>query len=388
MSPWASGDSLTPSTLNRNMSSAFSSALSGGMGLYNAKDYGSLTPDGSAAVQAAIAAASLSGGGVVFVPSQTSWLYSASAHSNDVQIFDYSGWDQSNRSLTGQVRFISKTTNPGAKNAHELHIASFWHPAIVVDVLDASGTSAGAANADLILRRNGATKWAIGMWPGPGDPGTNPDTFRIFAVDANGATISFLQSVHADGRLSFNYGFPPDDIAWTAQSSVTSQSIFRWASKRSSDTVVIQMYGGSTETRGSISGTSDNRITIQDQDLNTILTTSSSGVSLSRGNLDLGTAGVGLLLTVGSAIAPSVRYASELSLGFYRSAASIQKQSYGWLASDFISSSTTAQSASSAKIPNQGQIVFSVLSLTTNGAAIYFRSGNSVYGWPSSLAVG
>jgi hypothetical protein len=94
-------------------------------------------------------------------------------------------------------------------------------------------------------------------------------------------------------------------------------------------------------------------------------------------------------------------FTSEISLGFNRSAASQIQQSYGTfnavgLAASsilattglLISSSTTAQSASSVKIPNQGQIVFSILSLTTNGAAMYYRSGNSVYGWASGLAVG
>lgn len=51
------------------------------------------------------------------------------------------------------------------------------------------------------------------------------------------------------------------------------------------------------------------------------------------------------------------------------------------------SSATTAQSASTAKIVN-GQIIFSILSLTTNGAALYYRSGNSTYVWPSSGAIG
>ncbi len=32
--------------------------------------------------------------------------------------------------------------------------------------------------------------------------------------------------------------------------------------------------------------------------------------------------------------------------------------------------------------------IFSVLSLTTNGAALYFRSGNSTFVWPSSGVIG
>jgi hypothetical protein len=53
----------------------------------------------------------------------------------------------------------------------------------------------------------------------------------------------------------------------------------------------------------------------------------------------------------------------------------------------FFSSSTTAQSASTVKVAD-AQLIISVLSLTTNGAAIYFRSGNSTYVWPASGTIG
>lgn len=59
----------------------------------------------------------------------------------------------------------------------------------------------------------------------------------------------------------------------------------------------------------------------------------------------------------------------------------------GWLSADFISSSTTNQSLATAKIPNQGQLAFSILSLTSNGAEFGVRSGNTVYRWFSD-AVG
>ncbi len=53
----------------------------------------------------------------------------------------------------------------------------------------------------------------------------------------------------------------------------------------------------------------------------------------------------------------------------------------------YFSSGTTAQSASTAKV-GDGQFIISVLSLTTNGAALYYRSGNSTWVWPSSGAIG
>lgn len=93
----------------------------------------------------------------------------------------------------------------------------------------------------------------------------------------------------------------------------------------------------------------------------------------------------------GTALAPSQSYASEKSLGFYRSGASTEAVSYGTFdltsARLAFSSGTTAQSASTVKV-GQGQMIFSILSLTTNGAAIYFRSGNSTYVWPASGTIG
>lgn len=92
----------------------------------------------------------------------------------------------------------------------------------------------------------------------------------------------------------------------------------------------------------------------------------------------------------GTVIRPSFEYTSEASLGLYRSAASIMALSYGFFsAPGLISSVTTAQSASSAKVTQQGQIIFSILSLTTNGCQMFYRSGNSVYVFVSGpVAVG
>ncbi len=58
----------------------------------------------------------------------------------------------------------------------------------------------------------------------------------------------------------------------------------------------------------------------------------------------------------------------------------------GWLYGGvFISSATTAQSGATSRISQQGQLYFSVLSLSTNGGEFGFRSGNTVYRFPSSL---
>lgn len=60
----------------------------------------------------------------------------------------------------------------------------------------------------------------------------------------------------------------------------------------------------------------------------------------------------------------------------------------GWVYGGvFISSATTAQSGATSRLSQQGQLYFSVLSLTTNGAEFGFRSGNTVYIFQST-AVG
>ena len=69
------------------------------------------------------------------------------------------------------------------------------------------------------------------------------------------------------------------------------------------------------------------------------------------------------------------------------SVGNLQVNSKVTLAGVMISSATTAQSASTAKMLNN-QFIFSVLSLTTNGAAIYYRSNNSTYVWASSEVIG
>lgn len=108
-------------------------------------------------------------------------------------------------------------------------------------------------------------------------------------------------------------------------------------------------------------------------------------VGLSYGELQLGD---------GSSILPSFGFRSEVSLGAFRSAASTMKLSYGTLDTsaasllfgNLASSITTAQSGATAKL-GQGQLYFSVLSLTTNGGEFGFRSGNTVYRFQST-AVG
>ena len=90
----------------------------------------------------------------------------------------------------------------------------------------------------------------------------------------------------------------------------------------------------------------------------------------------------------GTASAPSQSYASEKSLGFYRSGASVEALSYGYLSAPyFISQKTLAASQTTTSLVTQGQFYFSVNSNTTNGGEFGFRSGNTVYRF-ASVSVG
>lgn len=81
----------------------------------------------------------------------------------------------------------------------------------------------------------------------------------------------------------------------------------------------------------------------------------------------------------GTAILPGLAFASEVSLGLRRSAASVIQTSYGRFAADFRSASTLAASLTTANVTGAGDLAFSVLSLTANGAQFGFRSGNTTY---------
>jgi hypothetical protein len=85
----------------------------------------------------------------------------------------------------------------------------------------------------------------------------------------------------------------------------------------------------------------------------------------------------------GSAIVPSMAYISEESLGFYRSAASTLRQSYGTI--DFsqanLSIKTTGTSLTSLTVPQGG---FALFVGGTSGATLAARSGGTLYFFASS----
>ena len=146
---------------------------------------------------------------------------------------------------------------------------------------------------------------------------------------------------------------------------------------------------GKYNTGSSFSGVGS-RTTLKTQD---VVATS----TLSVGGTITQTAGV-FLAPDGTALAPGDAFTSEASLGFYRSASSIIAQSYGTYQTAVTggigfnklalliggSSSTTAASGATAKL-GDGQLYFSVLSLTSNGGEFGFRSGNTTYRFSSTL---
>ena len=88
----------------------------------------------------------------------------------------------------------------------------------------------------------------------------------------------------------------------------------------------------------------------------------------------------------GTLSALTVTASSQSLTGGIQASVLTAKGSAGFIfANHFISSVTTNQSGATSKVSVQGQLYFSVLSLTTNGAEFGIRSGNTVYRWPSSL---
>lgn len=113
------------------------------------------------------------------------------------------------------------------------------------------------------------------------------------------------------------------------------------------------------------------RATVQGQDVVATSTLSAPTVTFT------GAATLTSTLSVGGAV--TMQGAAQVRSAF---------TGIGWVyGSVFISSSTTAQSGATSKISQQGQIYFSVLSLTSNGGEMGFRSGNTVYRF-ASVAVG
>ena len=94
----------------------------------------------------------------------------------------------------------------------------------------------------------------------------------------------------------------------------------------------------------------------------------------------------------GTAVAPSNAFLSEVSLGLYRSAASQIAMSYGTLtATGFVftklaGSAFTVASSATTRTFADGSFEFSILSLTSNGAQLAFRSGATIWKFASTSA--
>jgi len=94
----------------------------------------------------------------------------------------------------------------------------------------------------------------------------------------------------------------------------------------------------------------------------------------------------------GSAILPEFAFSSEASLGFYRSGTSAIAQSYGTLTvsglafTKLAGSAFTAASSATTRTFADASFEFSVLSLTSNGAQIAFRSGQTIWKFASVAA--
>lgn len=75
-------------------------------------------------------------GGILTIPNGMMWNYDTikADHPDDVLIIDYSGYDwQNSIANSAQVRYITNTSSPSTKNAHNYVYMADYHPAVVVE---------------------------------------------------------------------------------------------------------------------------------------------------------------------------------------------------------------------------------------------------------------
>lgn len=160
----------------------------------NASSFGAVadfSTDNTAAIQTALNSFGVNGGTLV-INKGVKWNPSSITFPNEVNVWDYSGWDQAHSQWTAQQKIYMKTASPGTKNADEFQILSDWHPAVVLD-----NTSDGsvAKNASLVLRQQGVFKWLVGKGVG------NDNTFLIGGNDGLGNITNRFSILDTTGEV-------------------------------------------------------------------------------------------------------------------------------------------------------------------------------------------
>lgn len=127
------------------------------------------------------------------------WDSSLIDFKDNVNVIDYSGWDNKYKNWTAQVKMYLDTDNPQTKNANEYIILSRHHPALILDNYGDENDPEGEEHrASVILRSQGVSKARVGI----GATGTDTN-FVITDADLS-ARFAFKNTAEGDYELSLN----------------------------------------------------------------------------------------------------------------------------------------------------------------------------------------
>jgi hypothetical protein len=103
-------------------------------------------------------------GGIITIPNGTRWDYDTikTDHPDDVIIIDNSGYDwQYDIANSAQVRYITNTSSPSTKNAHNYVFMADYHPAVVVENLTEHVAGQTEPQTSFLMRENGSARWQM-----------------------------------------------------------------------------------------------------------------------------------------------------------------------------------------------------------------------------------
>lgn len=146
--------------------------------------------------------------GWILIEGSCRWNENAITKKFGVHIYDMSGYNPKTNQWGGQVKYLMHTDNPATKNAHELIIKGWHHPAMIVDCTGGSS----ATRASVIFRVQDVSLWRLGM--GISDTDTNfvisskassslAQTGRLY-IDKDSDSFGFNATI--EPGVSYNFG--------------------------------------------------------------------------------------------------------------------------------------------------------------------------------------
>ena len=222
------GDALATAATQAELSNFFKDDMQ----IISAKSYSTIKVDGVTDDSAAISTvlAGLDTPCIFFIPANTLWNYTTITHPDNIIIWDASTYDWVNAAWTAQQKIIMKTDSPGTKNANEFIIMAPYHPALILDVLDASSpTSIG-------FRRNGSAVWQVTneLYSGK----------EVFAITNNSVEPDTLamEIFATNNEFGFNC-IPSNSVAYKFKSRCDGTAFYRYIGYATDHDILIQLMG-------------------------------------------------------------------------------------------------------------------------------------------------